>query len=252
MKSRRFRFALFLVVLTTCSGWILAWPQTQEPQPAQPVAEGSTPTIKAETRLVLVDTVVTDKKGNYIRDLTAERLSGLGGQQGTDGQNFFRRDGCLRTFRRTAALLDPVLRQLHHEHDRPGAGAGGGLEISGWQYRRQSLYRDREFRRHPPGRAELHHRRRATEAGSAQHQFSRPRRPMPGPRARSRCKRCRRVSRKWGMPQTNFGVRTLLLALRNMAKGLASVPGRKTLVLLSCRLPAESRRSESARTRCRN
>ena len=27
------------------------------------------PTFKAETRLVLVDTVVTDKKGNYITDL---------------------------------------------------------------------------------------------------------------------------------------------------------------------------------------
>src|SRR5512142_173956 len=27
------------------------------------------PTIKAETRLVLVDTVVTDKKGNYVKDL---------------------------------------------------------------------------------------------------------------------------------------------------------------------------------------
>src|ERR1700727_1282632 len=29
-----------------------------------------TTVIRAETRLVLVDTVVTDKKGNYIRDLT--------------------------------------------------------------------------------------------------------------------------------------------------------------------------------------
>jgi VWFA-related protein len=37
----------------------------------QPSAAGAdeTPVIRAETRLVLVDTVVTDKKGNYIRDL---------------------------------------------------------------------------------------------------------------------------------------------------------------------------------------
>ena len=40
-----------------------------------------------------------------------------------------------------------------------------------------------------------------------------------------------------GNAQTNFGVRTLLLAIRNMAKGLASVPGRKTLVLLSDGFP---------------
>ena len=44
--------------------------QAQQPN-AQPPA--STPgVIKTETRLVLVDTVVTDKKGNYIRDLTAK------------------------------------------------------------------------------------------------------------------------------------------------------------------------------------
>ena len=38
-------------------------------QSAEP-AGGPTTTIRAESRLVLVDTVVTDKKGNYIQDLT--------------------------------------------------------------------------------------------------------------------------------------------------------------------------------------
>src|SRR6185437_1130239 len=41
----------------------------QQATGASPEAVG---TIKSETRLVLVDTVVTDKKGNYIRDLTAK------------------------------------------------------------------------------------------------------------------------------------------------------------------------------------
>jgi VWFA-related protein len=39
-------------------------------QPAAQAPASDTATIRAETRLVLVDTVVTDKKGNYIRDLT--------------------------------------------------------------------------------------------------------------------------------------------------------------------------------------
>src|SRR5579872_4747316 len=39
-------------------------------QQAAPADSGSV--IRTETRLVLVDTVVTDKKGNYIRDLTAK------------------------------------------------------------------------------------------------------------------------------------------------------------------------------------
>src|SRR5262245_5090450 len=39
-----------------------------DPAAGQPVAISQT--IKKESRLVLVDTVVTDKKGNYIHDLT--------------------------------------------------------------------------------------------------------------------------------------------------------------------------------------
>ena len=37
---------------------------------AQQPANANEPTIKVETRVVLVDAVVTDKKGNYIRDLS--------------------------------------------------------------------------------------------------------------------------------------------------------------------------------------
>src|SRR6202041_2771789 len=44
----------------------------QAQQPAAEASAGGSPTIPAETKLVLVDTVVTDKKGNYVRDLTAK------------------------------------------------------------------------------------------------------------------------------------------------------------------------------------
>src|SRR5713101_7299002 len=40
------------------------------PQAAAPAEQQSTVVIKKESKLVLVDSVVTDKKGNYIRDLT--------------------------------------------------------------------------------------------------------------------------------------------------------------------------------------
>jgi len=35
-------------------------------------AAGSLPVIKSETRVVLVDAVVTDKKGEYVRDLESK------------------------------------------------------------------------------------------------------------------------------------------------------------------------------------
>ena len=42
------------------------------PSPAADGAQASGPAIKAESRLVLVDAVVTDKKGNYVHDLTLD------------------------------------------------------------------------------------------------------------------------------------------------------------------------------------
>ena len=67
--------------------------RAQEPQSTSP-ATGSTPaataqtanpaqtgvpTIKRESKLVLVDAIVTDKKGAYVRDLTQKGLQGLRG-----------------------------------------------------------------------------------------------------------------------------------------------------------------------------
>ena len=73
-----FAFTLIAIVLSPRVALSQAQPANAQAQstsaPAQPVntqaESGPLPTIKAETRLVLVDTIVTDKKGDYIRDLT--------------------------------------------------------------------------------------------------------------------------------------------------------------------------------------
>src|SRR6185437_1165681 len=63
----------FLLVLV--AGWFALPLRAQTPQPApaqsptSQAASTSTPIIRTETRLVLVDTIVTDKKGNYLHDL---------------------------------------------------------------------------------------------------------------------------------------------------------------------------------------
>src|SRR5689334_6867885 len=68
-----------LVFAASCPAQEPAAPQKPEdqaaPAPAAPAPAAQQPvtvsqTIKKESRLVLVDTVVTDKKGNYIHDLT--------------------------------------------------------------------------------------------------------------------------------------------------------------------------------------
>ena len=63
MKFRRFFWTAMLILLC-CWAWTM-----QAQQPAEQPASATT-TIKAETRLVLVDVIVTDKKGEYIHDLT--------------------------------------------------------------------------------------------------------------------------------------------------------------------------------------
>ena len=57
---------LFLAGALCLAGGSALVPQANAQAPAE-----SAPVIRTETRLVLVDTVVTDKKGTCIRDLTA-------------------------------------------------------------------------------------------------------------------------------------------------------------------------------------
>src|SRR5580693_4126186 len=68
---RQYRLVLLIGLICLASGWLfveqladqgVAHAQ-QSSAPAEPVV------LRAETRLVLVDTVVTDKKGNYVGDL---------------------------------------------------------------------------------------------------------------------------------------------------------------------------------------
>src|SRR5271170_3282187 len=72
-KASTMRAAVVGAILASAlMGTAAALAQTQEPaKPAptndQPVA--TAPAIKTESRLVLVDAVVTDKKGKYLRDL---------------------------------------------------------------------------------------------------------------------------------------------------------------------------------------
>ena len=59
-----------LILLAAAIGLANAAAQTPPANAQQPA--GSDTVIKTETRVVLVDAVVTGKKGEYIRDLTAK------------------------------------------------------------------------------------------------------------------------------------------------------------------------------------
>src|SRR5271157_265932 len=66
MSSRRIVASLLFAIIAVCA--VASGPV---PAPAQQAADQTQPStvIKSQTNLVLVDVVVTDKKGNYVRDL---------------------------------------------------------------------------------------------------------------------------------------------------------------------------------------
>src|ERR1700756_3524348 len=74
MNGPKFQVLLALGLLALFASPSPAW--AQNPEPAKPETQAqqqpvaTTPVIRTESRVVLVDAVVTDKKGNYVHDLS--------------------------------------------------------------------------------------------------------------------------------------------------------------------------------------
>src|ERR1700693_5577517 len=70
---RNSRLVLLIGIICLASCWAIyelgSANTVAHAQQSTPASAGDASVFRAETRLVLVDTVVTDKKGNYVRDL---------------------------------------------------------------------------------------------------------------------------------------------------------------------------------------
>jgi VWFA-related protein len=231
-NSLRYGSMSFLLVVVL--GGTIAVAQSQ-----QPAATPGTPTetLKVETRVVLVDAVVTDKKGNYIHDLAANDFKVWEDGKEQPVSSFSREDtnadpshpakhylvlffdNSTMDFGDQAKARDAAAKFIDSNAgpNRVIAVAefGGTLRIA------QNFTADAE-------------RLKKVVAGV---KFSTVSPNGPSPDLAST-----------GMPQSqpqtldpagfaglgaDFGARSVFLALRNLAKGLATAPGRKTLVFLS-------------------
>ncbi len=231
---------LWLVALVIASAWICipvavgqqspAQPQPQQAQSQAPPAasDTSTPVFKAETRLVLVDTVVTDKKNNYVTDLTAKDFKVFEDNKEQPIKSFSLESGSSSSEEHRHYLVlffdnssmdagDQVrARQAAAKFVEANAGPdrymaiinfGGTVNVA------QNFTADAERLK----QVVLHVNFSSVSPDAPQQPVQVASLGMP----------------QLGNEQANFGVRTLLLALRNTAKNLASVPGRKSLVLLT-------------------
>src|SRR5476649_2550553 len=208
-----------LVLLTGVLSLAAAVAQAQETSPAaQP---GAVPLIKTETRLVLVDAVVTDKKGQYVADL--------------EGKNFKvwedNKEQTVKTFSFSADPVSPASSQkrylvLFFDNSTMDFGEqvqarkaaakfidsntgpnrllaivnyGGTLQIA------QNFTADAE--------------RLKQVVSGIKTAFVSPNGDAGGP--------------SLGGSARGFGARSVVLALRELAKNLSEVPGRKSLIMLT-------------------
>jgi len=186
-------------------------------------------TIQSESRLVLVDTVVTDKKGNFVRDLTQkdfkvfednkeQTISTFSHEAGdTAGGSASRKHYTVLFFDDTTAgaALQAYARQAALKFITTNAGPdklmaiaemGAGLKVT------QGFTDDPERLKQVVAGSQF-----ASSAGSA------------GNGGRNTTTNA---------AMNEYGIRTTIGALRGMIQSLASLPGRKTLILVAAGYPS--------------
>ncbi len=127
-------------------------------------SDSSTPVFKAETRLVLVDTIVTDKKGNYITDLTAKDFKVWEDNKEQPIKSFSAESGSAAPSADHRHYLVLLFDNSTMSFSDQAQGARGGCEVCRDQCRAGSIHGGHEFRRHLECGAKLHGRRRAVKA----------------------------------------------------------------------------------------
>jgi len=239
MKLHRLLLATFIAVgagmgweaLVTTAYAQQAQAQQEQAQAQPQTTDSSTPVFKAETRLVLVDTIVTDKKGDYITDLTAkdfkvwednkeQPIKSFSVESGSSAPSESHRHYLVLLFdNSTMSLSDQAQAraaaakfvEANAGPDRYMAVINFGGTVSVAQNftadgeRLKQVVRNVKFSSVSPNAEPV-------EVASL---------GMP----------------QLGNAEASFGARTLLLALRSVAKSLAAVPGRKSLVLLTTGFP---------------
>src|ERR1700691_3676857 len=237
MRHRRLVLLVGLICLGSC--WIFRESSSnnsvvfaQQPTPA---GAADVPVIRAETRLVLGDTVVTYKKGEYVRDLAEkdfkvwedgkeQALTSLSFEERTDSPNpqprylvlFF--DNSTMDMGDQARARDAAAKFIDAnagpDHLIAIADFGGTVHIS------QNFTADPQ-------------RLKQVVAGLKGSSVS----PNAQPPVMVASLGSPSLGPSLGNAEADFGVQTVLLALRSLAKDLSTVPGRKSLVMLTSGFP---------------
>jgi VWFA-related protein len=233
MRFRRLR--LFAITVAAIAFPVSARVAQAQQQPAD--AAPSAPTIKVESRVVLVDTVVTDNKGNYVRDLAMKDFKVWEDNKEQVVTSFsFEDDAASPTYAQKQYLVlffdNSTMDAADQGRARKAAAqfidANAGpnrliavIDFGGTVHISQNFTADVERLKQVV----------ATVSGSAVS----PNSPAPVQVASLGTPFGVQAATfpTFGNSEADFGARSVLLALRSLAKNLQSVPGRKTLVMLT-------------------
>jgi VWFA-related protein len=248
---RSYHRGLFISLVALCAvGAIAAWQATrsttaalaQEPAPhSQPAASqpSSQPeaVFKVQAKLVLVDSVVTDKKGNYIRGLTQNdfRVWEDGKEQTIKSFSYESDNGSLRgKTKHYLVLLFDNSNMDFGEQSRARLAAAKFIDANAGPDRLVALADFGGMLRITQNFTSDAGRLKKMVAGITSPDF------VPSLTTRSQVAAASAGIQTLANAEAEFGVRNMFLAVRELAKNLAPIPGRKSLVLLTSGFPLTS------------
>jgi VWFA-related protein len=204
--------------------------------PAQQVPDSGV-VIRTETRVVLVDTVVTDKKGDYVRNLTLKDFKVLEDNKEQQIKTFtFQSD--------PAAPAGSQKRYIVLFFDNSTMDFGGQAQA------RQAAAKFIDANAGPNRMMAIVNFGGALQlAQNFTDDTARLKRIVSGEKIASVSPNGDAAMGQLSRAAADFGARDMLLALRSLAKNLNTVPGRKTLILFTAGFPLTSERiSETTAT----
>ena len=202
-------------------------PAAQEPAAAsEPAAQGTV--FKAQTKLVLVDSIVTDKKGNYIRDLTQKKFRVWEDNKEQEVKSFSYESGNASPNKTTKHYLVLFFDNSTMEFGDQAAArqaAAKFIDANAGQNRLMAV-------------VDFGGTLRVTQNFTAD--TDRLKKVVAGTKFATVSPNGEVAS--LGAPpilsaEADFGARSMLWAVRDLAKNLAGVPGRKSVVLLTSGFP---------------
>jgi VWFA-related protein len=237
MRDRR--LVLLIVVVCVSGCWIfgrLVSRSSVAHAQQSTVADANEPTLRTETRLVLVDAVVTDKKGGYVHDLAQKDF-----KVWEDGKEQVLTSFSFEEGAGSATDPKPHYMVLFFDNSTMNSGDQMQARAAAGRFIDANAGPDRLIAIADFGGSVHISQNFTADAQRLKQVVMGLKGSAVSPNAQDPVMVASlappQIGPSLGNAESDFGIHTVLLALRSLAKSLSTVPGRKTLVMLTSGFP---------------